>query len=65
MRLRGEAFFQVKPDTERPFFVETGEVEIKVVGTAFNVDENSRPGQVVISVTEGKVLVTAAELPMM
>lgn len=60
MRLRGEAFFQVKPDTERPFFVETGEVEIKVVGTAFNVDENSRPGQVVVSVTEGKVLVTAA-----
>ena len=60
MRLRGEAFFQVKPDVERPFVVEAKEVEIKVVGTAFNVDESSRPGQVVVSVTEGKVLVTAA-----
>ena len=60
MRLQGEAFFQVKPDVERPFVVEAQEVEIKVVGTAFNVDESSRPGQVVVSVTEGKVQVTAA-----
>lgn len=60
LRLQGEAFFQVKPDAQRPFVVEADAVEIKVVGTAFNVDERSRPGQVVVSVTEGKVQVAAA-----
>lgn len=60
MRLHGEAFFQVKPDATRPFFVETEAVEVKVVGTAFNVDERSHPGQVVVTVTEGKVQVAAA-----
>lgn len=61
LRLQGEAFFQVKPDSERPFVVEADAVEITVVGTAFNVDERSRAGQVVVSVTEGKVQVTAAD----
>lgn len=37
--LSGEAFFDVKPDSTRPFTVDAGgELDITVVGTAFDVD---------------------------
>ena len=35
--LKGEAFFEVKPDTARPFVVQSGDVRTTVVGTAFDV----------------------------
>ena len=58
VRLTGEAFFEVAPDTLRPFVVEVADLEVKVVGTAFNVDERSQPGQVKVSVSHGKVRVS-------
>jgi transmembrane sensor len=43
--LNGEAFFDVKKNVQRPFFVKTKDVTIKVHGTKFNVksypDENT------------------------
>lgn len=36
--LKGEAWFEVAKDAERPFYVETDEVSIRVYGTAFNVN---------------------------
>lgn len=46
VRLEGEAFFDVKTLPERPFIVHANDIEIKVLGTAFNVkaykeDENT------------------------
>jgi transmembrane sensor len=35
--LDGEAYFDVVPDAERPFIVHTSNIDIKVLGTAFNV----------------------------
>jgi transmembrane sensor len=35
--LEGEAFFEVKRDTIHPFFVHTQDMDIKALGTAFNV----------------------------
>lgn len=35
--LEGEAFFDVKKDTQYPFIVKAGAVDVKVHGTAFNV----------------------------
>lgn len=55
---RGEAYFQVARDADRPFVVETGEGEIRVTGTAFNV--RALGGQTVVSVVEGRVEVAAA-----
>lgn len=35
--LTGEAYFEVKRDTEKPFIVSTSKMEIEVLGTSFNV----------------------------
>ena len=40
----------------KPFFIEVKNLEIRVVGTAFNVDDRSEFGKVIITVVEGKVL---------
>jgi ferric-dicitrate binding protein FerR (iron transport regulator) len=59
MRLSGEAYFAVTPDKEKPFVIEVQQLEVKVVGTEFNVDNRSEPGRVKVSVTSGKVQLTA------
>lgn len=57
VKLEGEAFFQVKSDKEKPFIVQTKNIEIQVVGTAFNVRNDEISGETEIVVQEGKVLV--------
>ena len=59
MRLEGEAYFEVAHDREKPFVIEVQQLEVKVVGTEFNVDNRSEPGRVKVSVTEGKVQLSA------
>jgi transmembrane sensor len=51
--LQGEAFFIVKQDAARPFRVSSNGVEVKAVGTQFNVYLHD--GQTVVTVLEGKV----------
>jgi transmembrane sensor len=36
--LSGEAYFDVRPDTTRPFTVKTGELDVTAIGTAFDVN---------------------------
>ncbi|MDB6169597.1 MAG: anti-FecI sigma factor, FecR [Verrucomicrobia bacterium] len=52
---RGEAFFIVAKNPERPFWVSAGGVSVRAVGTAFNVRFN--PDAVEVLVKEGKVSV--------
>lgn len=49
----GEAFFKVAPDAHKPFTVDSGASQVRVVGTAFNL--RSGPPQFVVKVLEGKV----------
>jgi transmembrane sensor len=55
--LKGEAFFEVKPDPQRPFRVVTRDVETVVLGTSFNVRVMSDGAEV--SVRSGLVGVEA------
>ncbi len=56
---RGEAHFAVTKNTARPFIVHAGNVDIRAVGTAFNV--NLQSSAVDVLVTEGIVSVSEVE----
>ena len=55
--LRGEAFFEVEHNPEKPFVVQAAETTIEVLGTSFNVAMEG--GSVEVSVETGKVRFSA------
>lgn len=56
--LRGEAFFEVAPDENHPFEVSAPSINVKVLGTSFNI--NARvPEDIRVDVKTGRVEVTA------
>ncbi len=55
---RGEAHFEVQHDADRPFVVSAAGRRIRAVGTAFNV-RLERSGRMEVTVTEGRIAVTA------
>ena len=55
--LEGEAFFEVKSDTSRPFIVKAGKLEAKVLGTSFNVNTLNEYNKVDIALLTGKLAV--------
>ena len=59
--LKGEAYFEVAPDKNRPFYVETEEVKIRVLGTVFDVNTHYTRGvrTVLTEVTLKEVDVTS------
>ncbi|MCI4667291.1 MAG: FecR domain-containing protein [Bacteroidia bacterium] len=59
MILEGKAVFDVEPDPEVPFVVIANDVEVKVLGTVFEVD--MRKNGVAVAVQRGKVQVSASE----
>lgn len=50
---KGEAFFEVAPDPDRPFTVYAGEQSVTAIGTAFSVRWTDE--EFVVTVSEGKV----------
>ncbi|MEO6455953.1 MAG: FecR domain-containing protein [Ginsengibacter sp.] len=46
--LKGEAFFNVSADKNKPFIISAGDAEITVVGTSFNVKNENEQTQVVV-----------------
>ncbi|HEX4851601.1 MAG TPA: FecR family protein [Puia sp.] len=61
--LSGEAFFDVVKNAEKPFIIHTGKIDIKVLGTEFNV--KSYPGEKTIetSLIRGSIEVTFKDRP--
>lgn len=59
--LAGQALFQVMPDAGRPFIVTANGGRARAVGTVFDVDIRSH--EVVVTVVEGQVDVTAGTRP--
>lgn len=54
VEMAGEAYFQVKPDPTKPFIIKSGNAIIEVLGTSFNV-KNESDGAIIVSVNSGKV----------
>lgn len=55
VKLQGEAFFEVKSDPKRPFKVHTGALEVRVLGTSFNIRGYTPAKNITVSVSTGKV----------
>lgn len=52
--IKGEAFFSVAKNEQKPFIVHAAFANIRVIGTEFNVTANN--DEVIVGVNEGKVL---------
>ena len=59
LSLRGEAFFQVKRDTSKPFIVETSLIQVEVLGTSFQVIAQKLQAEV--AVEKGRVKITTQD----
>lgn len=53
--LKGEGYFEVGPDAEKPFVIHAGDAEIRVLGTRFNVRAWPEDQKVTVTVAEGRV----------
>jgi transmembrane sensor len=58
--LKGEAFFKISKDANRPFYVYTEEVTTKVLGTSFLVKAYDDQDEVSVVVSTGRVSVYAS-----
>jgi len=63
VKLVGEAFFDVKPNKQLPFIIETENARIQVLGTSFNVNASNLKGDVEVLVTSGKVRLQDVQNP--
>ncbi len=58
IELAGEAYFEVEPDQNRPFVVETGGISTVALGTSFNIRNYPEESAIHVSLLSGKVKVT-------
>lgn len=57
VRLSGEAYFDIQADAARPFRVYADGLEVKVLGTAFNINAYGDLNNIQVAVNTGKVQV--------
>ena len=63
--LKGEAYFSVTKDSVRPFIVRTGGMELRVLGTEFNVNAYEDGDGLVTTLVSGKVALRAGNASLM
>ncbi len=59
--LKGEAFFEVTPDKNKPFIIFSGSTKTTVLGTSFNLRAYSKEDEIRLTVVTGKVAFTLAD----
>lgn len=59
--LKGEAFFDVSKDKDRPFIISTSQLRVKVLGTSFNVVAYEGAKEVSVAVKTGRVSVAKSK----
>lgn len=57
VQLDGDAFFEISKNPERPFFVYSGKLVTKVLGTSFRIKSNKYSNATEVEVVTGKVSV--------
>ncbi|MES2458465.1 MAG: FecR domain-containing protein [Bacteroidota bacterium] len=65
VKLSGEAYFQVAKDKQHPFIVQTGNQQVEVLGTHFNVNSYSDEPFVATTLEEGSVKVSSGAMVKM
>jgi ferric-dicitrate binding protein FerR (iron transport regulator) len=55
VRLEGEACFDIHPDDRKEFIVSTDKIEVKVLGTVFNVSAYPENNEIITSLISGSV----------
>lgn len=58
VELKGEGYFEVAKNKEKPFYVKVGDMSIKVLGTHFNVSAYSDDNSIKTTLLEGSVKIT-------
>lgn len=53
--LKGEAYFEIRPDSSRPFLVRTEKLDIEVKGTSFNVKAYEEEENIDVALVTGNV----------
>ena len=61
--IEGEAYFEVAKDAKKPFIVTAGELEVKVLGTVFNIHNYPKENISRVSLLEGSVQVYKKDSP--
>ncbi len=57
IQLKGEAFFKIYRDTTKPFIVSVNDLDIRVLGTMFNVNAKNKHNEIKVTVEEGSVAI--------
>lgn len=58
VEITGEAYFEVARDIDRPFLVKSEGQEVRVLGTAFNVNTYQEAGATLTTLMEGRVQIS-------
>jgi len=58
--LNGEAYFDIAPDPAHPFTVTTGGLTTEVLGTTFNIKQDTAAAQTIVTLFTGKVALAAS-----
>ncbi|WP_142683100.1 FecR family protein [Chitinophaga polysaccharea] len=61
VQLEGEAYFEVVKDEKHPLIVSTGNQDVEVLGTAFNIEHYPDNPQTTTTLVEGKVSIGVGE----
>src|SRR3546814_12622505 len=64
VEITGEAYFEIEKNTNMPFVVKKGNVEVQVLGTPFNVKAYDDEANITVTLLEGSVTVIAADRGM-
>lgn len=63
VELKGQAFFDVKSDLNRPFYIHTDNAVVEVIGTSFDVRSYDDENEILVVVREGTVELSKTDDP--